>query len=283
MEVIMKNQLSMDIEIAQKILSGSYSNLKKDTSYHNSSFMYKFTNEDIYMYKDHLKNKNKGLVVTASADQILNSILVGAKIIDSFDISRFPKYLYELKKAAVVSLSRDEYLDFFINNNCKNDFNDDVYFGINNHLEESSKKFWDSLFNFFDGYEIYYSPLFSRETIKKDIIISRNPYLEEDNYKKLQDNIKNVSIKHYVSDIKTIVKEVKDSYDLINLSSIFYYCFDSIDCYKELLSSAPLTTNGEAITYLYNVRKELIDGFNDKNYSIETFNNRKEGVLVYKK
>ena len=33
---------------------------------------------------------------------------------DSFDISRFPKYYFELKKAAILSLSRDEFLDFFI-------------------------------------------------------------------------------------------------------------------------------------------------------------------------
>lgn len=58
---------------------------------------------------------------------------------------------------------------------------------------------------FFDGDSIYYSPLFSNEVVKKDTIIERNPYLEDDNYNRLKRKIKNATVTHYVGDIQQVI------------------------------------------------------------------------------
>lgn len=105
--------LKEDIITAQKIVSCSFNNMNKE-NYHGNSFIYRFTNEKINEYQKYLENRKKVLTVTASGDQILNSVLAGTKEIDSYDISRFPRYFFELKKAAILSLSKEEYLQFFV-------------------------------------------------------------------------------------------------------------------------------------------------------------------------
>lgn len=105
--------LKEDIIIAQKIVSCSFNNMSKE-NYHGNSFIYRFTNEKINEYQKYLENRKKVLTVTASGDHILNSVLAGTKEIDSYDISRFPRYFFELKKAAILSLSKEEYLQFFV-------------------------------------------------------------------------------------------------------------------------------------------------------------------------
>lgn len=86
--------LKEDIITAQKIVSGSFNNIGKN-HYHGNSFIYRFTNEKINEYQKYLENRKKILTVTASGDQILNSVLAGTKEIDSYDISRFPQYFFE--------------------------------------------------------------------------------------------------------------------------------------------------------------------------------------------
>ena len=100
-----------DIKKAREIIASSK---KKFIGFNTDTFIYRFTNESIELYKNYLMNRKKVLSVTASGDQILNSILFGSKEIDSFDISRFPKYYFELKKAAIETLTRDEFIDFFV-------------------------------------------------------------------------------------------------------------------------------------------------------------------------
>ena len=149
--------LKEDIAIAQQIVSLKFNNLHKKESYHNNSFIYKFTNEEIMNYQKYLKNRKKIFSITASSDQVLNSILEGSEEITSCDISRWPSYFYELKKAAVLSLTREEYIEFFIS--AHNDhlvFNDLLYDKLVDNLSEDARKFWDSLFLFFEGEDIYY-------------------------------------------------------------------------------------------------------------------------------
>ena len=62
--------LKEDIKMAQQIISGSKSNLNYDY-FHDSSFVYRFTNEDISKFYNYLKKRERVLTVTASGDQIL--------------------------------------------------------------------------------------------------------------------------------------------------------------------------------------------------------------------
>ncbi len=276
--------LKDDITLAQQIVSGKYNNLKGNTSYHNTSFIYKFTNEEINNYQKYLINKEKVLSVTASGDQILNSILEGTKQIDSCDISRFPQYFFELKKAAVKTLTKEEYLDFFINDFIYQDeLADDIYDKVRNNIENDSKKFWDSLFNFFDGSEIYKSPLFSRELVIPSRVIDKNKYLQGNNYNILKEKLDDVKINHYIGDMRELSKTLNNEYDLVNLSSIIYYAFRNCNNYKNLLNNLSLSENGIALSYLYNVRKSLVNNFHEENYKFENFENETDGIMIYKK
>ena len=249
-----------DITIAQQIVGNHYSNLK-NTIYHDTSFIYTTSNEKMNLYQSYLQNKEKSLSIISSGDQILNLILSGCKQITGYDISRFTKYFLELKKAAIISLSREDFIHFRVN------------------LEKEDREFWDSLINFYDWSEINQSTLFSSQTMSFTSILQNNDYLKEENYSKLKNMISKVNYEYYIEDIQVLVSKLKSQYDFINLSSIMYY----ISNYKDLLSKLPLKENGIALTYLYQVKEELIQAYPecqmipfDKSYP-------KEGIMIYKK
>lgn len=274
--------LDNDIILAQRIVSGKYNNINNPEIYHDTSFIYKFSNESIIDYQKYLKNRNNAFIVTASGDQILNSILEGTTNITSCDVSRFPKYFFELKKAAILSLSKDEYLDFFLKDDNYDDIlNDDIYDNIRNNMCDEDREFWDGLFQFFEGGEIYNSSLFSHEVVTPQLVISRNSYLQDNNYNKLQSNIEKANINHQIGNVRDIILNEKKEYDLVNLSSIIYYYNGN---YKELLESIKLSDEGIILTYLYDKGKRNIDDvFKEKEYSFDNFSKSGDGVMIYKK
>ena len=274
--------LDNDIILAQRIVSGKYNNINNPEIYHDTSFIYKFSNESIIDYQKYLKNRNNAFIVTASGDQILNSILEGTTNITSCDVSRFPKYFFELKKAAILSLSKDEYLDFFLKDDNYDDIlNDDIYDNIRNNMCDEDREFWDGLFQFFEGGEIYNSSLFSHEIVTPQLVISRNSYLQDNNYNKLQSNIEKTNINHQIGNDRDIILNEKKEYDLVNLSSIIYYYNGN---YKELLESIKLSDEGIILTYLYDKGKRNIDDvFKEKEYSFDNFSKSGDGVMIYKK
>lgn len=267
-----------DIEIAQKIVEkNSYSNIKNQI-YHNTSFIYASTNEKINRYQEYLKNRKRVLSVIASGDQILNTILENSLNIDGYDISCFPEYFLELKRAAILELSLDEYIDFFFSIDYhKNEEYDDLYDIIRLSLDEKYRKFWDSLFNFFDWYDIYHSTLFSSQTISVESILQNNEYLNPNKYQQLKNLVSKANINYYVGDIVKLSKTLKEKYDFINLSSIIYY----VKNYQNLLKNLKLEENGIALTYLYNMSEEIKLGY--PNSQIVQFENSKEGIMLYKK
>lgn len=262
-----------DLLLAQQIIVRGSNNEK---IFHDSSFMYMTTNEKINLYQQLLKNKHNVLSVIGSGDQILNTLLEGSDNIDAFDISRFPKYLLELKKAAIIGLSRDEFIDFFFNADIhKDEYYDDLYFKINTLLKDEYKVFWDGLFNFYDWSEITRSPLFSSQTISTNTIINNNIYLSR--FNELKTIVANATINYITDDIYKIVLSNKKYYDVINLSSIMYYSNN----YRDLLHNLPLTSDGIALTYLYSVNEKIVDGYPE--CSITTFPNCQEGIMIYQK
>ena len=270
--------LNEDIILAQKILCNSKSNLKS-VPYHNSSFIYKTTNENINVYQYLFKDKKNLMSIIGSGDQVLNAILAGVYNIDCCDISVYPKYFLELKIGAIKTLSKEEYIKFILD-----DFDEDLYDKTRPYLSKDALEFWDSLFNFFENYEIYNSTLFSSQTYNINIQVDRNPYLKE--YNTLKEEIGKANISYFDGDIYDILKQTKKKYDLINLSSVIYYNEKLRINYKEYLESLKcITSNGQIFSYLYNI-KNLIDNgfneyFNEHNYSMKIKNN--DGILIYQK
>ena len=100
LNVVKGMRLNMDdLLIAQQIMKNGY---KEKNVYHDSSFIFMTTNEKTHLYQHLIQNKNSILTVTSSGDQIFNTILESPKSITAYDISRFPKYLVELKKAGIL-------------------------------------------------------------------------------------------------------------------------------------------------------------------------------------
>lgn len=86
----------------------------------NSNLYYKvysFATENINGYIDYFDLKNKSLLtVGSSGDQILNAYYKGCRDITLIDVNPFAKYYINLKIAGVISLTYQEFQEFF----CKN-------------------------------------------------------------------------------------------------------------------------------------------------------------------
>lgn len=78
--------------------------------------VYPFTTEDISGYLMQLEVENKKiLTVGSSADQALNSILLGAKEVTIFDINEEKENFYKTKKDIILNSSRKEFYDRVLN------------------------------------------------------------------------------------------------------------------------------------------------------------------------
>ena len=269
-----------DIVLEQKIVGNSSTNLK-NTMFHATSAIYKSSNEKMDLYYDYFKNRSNLLSVIASSDQILNAILAGAKNIDAFDISAFPKYYLYLKLAGIMVLDRDDYLDFFYDVCSDSEKYDDLYFDLIRHnLADDSKRFWDSLINFFDWNDIYNSTLFSSEPVSISDVISQNKYLSKNSYQQLKKVISSVNINTYQGNILDIIDLLERSYDIAYFSNIIYYVPKVR--YKDKMEKVMLNDNGIILTYLYNTKDDSVrDFFNEENYHIDSFTDSDAGVLVF--
>ena len=270
-----------DITLAQKIVGSSYSNISSTNTFHDHSVIYKSSNERLSNISKYLKNNKKILTVISSGDQIINSILEGIVNIDAFDISTFPKYFLFLKLAAIKRLNREEYIDFFFETPTTEEIYDDLYDVIRQDLSKENKEFWDSLFNYFDWYDIYNSTLFSSEFMSKKTIIEENVYLKEENYNKLKSMIDSVNINTYTGNILNLNNLYSKEYDIIYLSNIINYV-DKIE-YKKLLDKFNLSEKGIILTYFYEITENIRNFFNENNYTFDNFENSKSGVMVYKR
>ena len=278
-----------DIKKAREIIASSK---KKFIEFNADTFIYRFTNESIELYKNYLMNRKKVLSVTASGDQILNSILFGSKEIDSFDVSRFPKYYFELKKAAIETLTRDEFIDFFVGKHLsslvgfiscykglENDKLKEYYSGFNSNMDKDYKEFWDEIFDIYDINQVFYSSLFFSDDCHFQAL---NPYLYDNNYEKLQKNIKNAKVKHYIGDIRQISGMLNKEYDLVNLSNIINY-IDS-DEYKDILNNLSLSDDGIALSYIPVLEKYIKNYFYQEEYQFNNLDKEfPEAVMIYQK
>ena len=247
-------------DIAQCIVRGTHNNLNKDKTFSEHSFIYKKTNERLQDILDIFSDKENILCVIGSGDQILNAILNRPQKIDAFDISIYPKYFLELKIAAIKTLTREEFIDFFINdiNYKKEDYYDDLFYEkIIKELDGDVRDFWKYLFDFNDWYDIYNSMLFSTEPVIKEYALVQNKYLNEEEYYKLREILKTTKINYIQSDILNL--DIDDNYDLIYLSNIIQYVDPKL--YKTKIEGLSEKIRGIIVTYLFGGLENALDFF----------------------
>ena len=264
--------------LAQGIVRGTKSNLKKEC-FHSHSFIYKKTNEQLEYVTEYFKEKKRILCVIGSGDQILNALTFFPEKIVGFDISIFPKFFLKLKLAGIMSLSRDEFINFFFDviYNSNEDFYDDIFFyKIFPYLDEQSKNFWGFLFEYNEWYDIYNSPLFSSEVVIVKRALEQNVYLKEEKYKELKEIIPKVKIDFIVADI--INTQIENDFDLIYLSNIMQY--ENVWKYKEKVKELTRNRKTEVLTYVFGEIDRVLEFFNDTKTVGISFN--KNGLLIHK-
>lgn len=271
-----------DVVLAQQVVSGMKYNFGNEEMFHDTSAVYKISNERIQDYHKFLTNKKRMLSVIASGDQILCGILEGTEEIDAFDISRFPKYFLYLKIAGIQALSREEYIDFFYGCCNRDEIYEDMYDSIRVYLDGDVLDFWDGLLNFFEWREVYNSTLFSSEPYIERTAITQNKYLQSDEeYNKLRQVISNVVIRTHEGDILDISGEFNVPYDIVYLSNIVYYV--NKERYKKALEELPLSEQGMVLTYMYKIQDQAIEYFQSDHVYFEKFKNSDSGVMIYHK
>lgn len=235
-----------------KILSSS------DLTFGKESFIYTFTNEDIKSYLTYFPLKEKEiLTVTGSGDHILN-MLLDVDQLDTFDINLFAYYFFVLKKYAIASLELDEYLDFL---SMTTPSFDQKTFGKIKQVwkdEKDALDFFEYIFHIGQASYLKQTPLFVNNKIEdKEENISRNRYLEEEQYYALKKTILDKRVLFHHSAIQSLQLEQK--FDYIFLSNITDYLHnmftgDVLKKYKKFLYSSlipMLKEDGKIISYLY--------------------------------
>ncbi len=255
-----------DIALAQSLIDGTYkSNNIKDTSQKMFSSIYPFATENISGYFSQLNFKKKSvLTVCASGDHIINSILLGARSVDTFDVNPLTIYYYHLKRAAISALTYEEFFDFFcyigyptIFEYNSNAFNHQLYQKISSYLDGEVKTFWDTLFKNNEYNQIRTSYLFSDDESNHTIVKRINLYSQKQNYYYLRRIINKIPVYFRHSNIKDLSND--NNYDLILLSNIsnylkYMYEQEHLENYKKLITNLQksLNVNGQiCIAYLY--------------------------------
>lgn len=239
-------------------------------------------------YIEALRDRKKVLSITASGDQILNSILFGGKEITGTDISAFPKYFAALKIAALKTLSKEEFLIFTlgsIENNIPV-LSLKLYEKVRKNLDPVSLSFWDEVLSFFEKEKIDTDKIFNQFCPSYERVKKQNPYLDDKNYKRLRKMLEDAYIEFYDLGIEEVNKNTFGKFDLILLSNVINYIdFSSLggktlkDNYIKFFKNLPLENNGLAVAYNFAFCDTLSDVLSNNKIKIHKV---KEQILSTK-
>lgn len=295
MKLIEFYNLTSDVSAVQKVMSGYL--VPSSFSYNDHSMIYRSTNENISneKYVEALKDKERVLSITSSGDQIINSILFGAKQIVGIDICRFSKYYTILKLAAIKSLSKEEFLDYIVGIDNKLPLSRKLYKKIRRNLSQEALIFWDSIFDFYNEEQVINSKLFGDYKPTKERVVKNNPFLQDDNYEKVKENLKDIDIRFVDGDIFNCDTSSLGQFDLVLLSNIYNYIegtgYDpNITAkYERFLEELPLSKNGIAVTYNFIFNGYLTEKFSGENFRIHPVKENiisgdiENEIMIYKK
>ena len=186
--------------------------------FHN---LYPATNEELYEFFPKLNLKNSSVMtVGSSGDQVLYSLMFGAKEVVCVDINPFTKFFYDLKVAGIKHFDFTNFNKYFgFYQQSEDTFSAEVYRQISHLLPEDSKYFWDNIF--LEVGEVSNFLQYSRST--------KSHYtFDEKQYNKLKEIVENPApVKFKCGDIRNISKNLGDKkYDVIVLSNIYDYIDD---------------------------------------------------------
>lgn len=248
--------MNRNIGIAVDVINGT---LKFDSAINHFSRFYLFSNENLSGY---LKGNDyvgkSAITVGSSGDQVFNLINYGCSNVTLYDINPNIKYYYDLKKAAIYGLDKQEFLEFLsgfkILFKNRNFFNYETYLKISKYLDNDSKIFWDYLFN--GKYKM--KNLFFNDFLRIKKLIHNNDYLKED-FNLLRRKLDKSRVNIYSGDIYDLDK-LNKKFDYIILSNVFdYFCgfpnYNNLNKnyseYTSVLNRIKLLLNDEGILFFH--------------------------------
>lgn len=219
---ILNHNLFKSFNTEKKLLKGqcpafTYENKKQfDT-------IYSFATENI-AFIDLLPKSlnNHALVITGSGDQAISLTLRNFKNITSIDINYLARFYAELKIAAIKTLSYQDFILFFKNND--NSFNYKLFKQFQNLLTPECEKFWNQQYinHHYNGKKIRNSSLFNLQHDNWNNKIANVPYLQsEEIYKKIKGNIQLTHFTFITDNFSTY--QFDNTFDMILLSNISDY------------------------------------------------------------
>ena len=237
--------------------------------------LYCMTTENIsgYLKKYDLKGK-KVLSVVGSGDQRLNSYLMGATEVTSFDVNSLCKFQLDLKDKAIEHLEYDEFLRLFGISNDE-DLDDEVlldkemFHKIEDSLEKDTYQFFRYML-FESGYglfvNVYYPFDKSLSKLQKN-----NAYLTPDSYYTLKKILPGKSNRFVHTGIDHLAESLNgEKYDIIILSNISDYTQlistkDPLGNFRKIIDQLALLLNEDGIMqvgYIYS-RYSSLSSFSD--------------------
>lgn len=257
----MKKELSVDekVGLALKTINGSQI-LSENALFQK---IYPFTTENINGYLEKVNfNGNSILTVGSSGDQVLSTVLYGCKKAQVVDICPFSKEYFYLKMAAILTLDREEFLEFFsikdylgkqaIN---KNVFNINVYRKIRDAIvDDETREFWNYLFKKYSGLLLRERLFNVNDDSSKNFVKKANNYLiSDEEYNKLKTMVSDLVISFVIGNIFDIDLPEDQKFDHILFSNLITYN-NPEDIVKLCKKYIPyLEDNGiMQVAYLYN-------------------------------
>lgn len=187
---------------------------------HEFNYIYPFTNENIAGYMHDLDLTNKKIVsVAGSSDHVINAISRGASDITAFDVNPLAKYYFDLRIAAIKTLSYYNYIRAFIYG--ENTIDYDTIDSLD--MPEDSKDFWLGkryiIRNNWSG--LRNSSLFGCQNVDPNSLLYCNLYFDEYVYEDIKSRINSVNINYIQTNLKDLTLDKQ--YDYMFLSTISDY------------------------------------------------------------
>ena len=199
--------------------------LANTAKFHDNSAAYAWNNEPVHTLKTIMSYEGKkGIGVAASGDQSFIFLQLGLREYLSFDISQVACFWVELKRAAQMHLSKDEFERFM---NGKKDANttrrrSNLYDGLRQYVSVYTRTFFDKVIDATSKDTIYTllnDRKFFRGTWRGDVQV---PYCEtKEQYEILQRKMCDAQFKTSWQDIDAAMRcTPNEKFDLIFISNI---------------------------------------------------------------
>ena len=273
-------KLDEDVFNSIDLIEGKKRFTNKGYAFGSISKIYPFTTERIAGYIKFFDLTDKTLlVIAASGDHFLNSVLQGSTDVDIFDINRLTKYYTELKIAGAKTLEYEEFINFFVQYIDKEEnldiFNERTFNKVISNLSKESFYYWSSLLKRYSGnYLATKSKLFDRDIVDFETVRKCNLYLEYENFYLLKEKLKFAKNPNfYAGNVTKISKQLKRKYDCILLSNIsdyapILYKENPLENFKSLITedlNSNLSKNGVIqLAYIYGTNNDTSNTFYNK-------------------